>query len=241
MQLSREEIYNSWGQKLAWLIHFLKAKFRHKEKVLSLSKYIPENSLIIDIGAHLGYFAKEFCSLHKGRCHVICFEPVTYTHSILTKVLHGFHNKKIEFRALSNDNGTADISIPIKKSGHLGIGLSHLGAELSRNYIIETITTIKLDDYIIDNPITRLDFIKCDVEGAELFVLEGAKETIEKYMPTIFIEVNNDYTKRLNYPAQDIFSFLENFGYKAFKLDRDGTVKSVDKYSKCDDYLFVAQ
>jgi len=242
MELSREHYYRHWRQRLAWLQHFLKARLKHKDRptVDRLSKFIPSGGVIFDIGAHFGYLAKEFCRIHGGSCKVYCFEPVEYTYSILSRVMAGYPNAIVENFALSDAEGTIPISIPVKESGNLGIGLSHFGAELRRDFIIEHIRTETLDSYVRHQDIQRLDFIKCDVEGAELLVFKGGSESLERFRPAIYTELEDSYTQRLGYQAQEVFAFLTMKGYRPHVLDEQGCVHAVDGYTDgVGDYLFL--
>jgi len=51
----------------------------------------------------------------------------------------------------------------------------------------ERVPTITLDDYVIQNHLTRVDFIKMDIEGAELAALAGASRTIQHFQPKLAI------------------------------------------------------
>lgn len=226
---------------MSWMHHFLKARFRHKERprVDRLAEFIPRGEVVLDVGAHFGYMAKEFCRIHDGTCSVYCFEPVEYTYSILTRVMAGYGNAVLENFALSNREGVEQISIPIKESGNLGIGLSHFGRGVGRDYIVESIRTRTLDDYARAHDLSRVDFIKCDVEGAELLVFNGGAGTLDRFRPTIYTEVQDSFTQRLGYRAHDLFSFLAAKGYRAHVLQDDGEVREVAGYVEdVHDYLF---
>ncbi|MEQ1592264.1 MAG: FkbM family methyltransferase [Thiobacillaceae bacterium] len=242
MELSREHYYRHWRQRLAWLQHYLKVRFKHKERptVLRLSKFIPAGGVVVDVGAHFGYLSKEFCRIHNGSCKVYCFEPVEYTYSILSRIMAAYPNAVIENIALSDKAGTERISIPVKESGNLGIGLSHFGAETLRDYIIEPINTVPLDDYVKRHNIERLDFIKCDVEGAEWLVFKGGSQSLDKFRPVIYTELKDAATQRLGYRAQEFFSFLIDKGYRAHTLDTQGVAHRVESYTdEVEDYLFL--
>jgi len=81
----------------------------------------------------------------------------------------------------------------------------------------DSIEFIKLDDMNITN---KVDFIKIDTEGSELFVLEGSKQLICKNKPLIQVETNMCSNKFFNYDKTKIFEFLFNLGYEI--LDDDG-------------------
>ena len=75
--------------------------------------------------------------------------------------------------------------------------------------------TISIDDYIKEKKIPKIDFIKMDIEGAEVAALTGAKETIIKYKPKLAISV---YHKIEHYYQIPLFINSLNLNYK-FYLD----------------------
>lgn len=241
-QLDSDEIYQSLGQRIARQIHLYKALFRSKERprVEWLSQFIPEGGVILDIGAHFGYFSKEFSRLHHGSCSIIAFEPMAYNAGILAVVTAKLPNVTVVNKALSDSDGTLDLIIPVKEQGKIGPGLAHFGVEKHRDYIVQPVETLRLDDYVSENKLTRVDFIKIDVEGAELPALMGAALTIERYKPVIFTEVCRDFTKRLGHMPEDLFDFLANAGYSAHRVNEQNlTMRPVLNYEDVGDYLFI--
>lgn len=207
-----------------------------------LSSFFEPSSVIFDVGAHFGYLSKEFCKVHHKTCSVHAFEPVQYTRSILTKVAGHYPNLRIVDAALSDQSGATEISIPVKGSGKLGIGLSHFGAESRYDYILEPIRTITMDEYVSEAGLKRLDFIKCDVEGAELLVFKGAGQTLARYKPTIYCELSRSYTTRLGYDPEEVFTYLESLSYRGYGLSDEGNQHALNQYSPdVLDYLFIAE
>lgn len=242
-QLDSNEIYNSLGQRLAKQIHLFKARTRHKERprVEYLSRYIPHAGVILDVGAHFGYFSKEFARIHDGTCHVHAFEPMAYNLSILRIVTRHLDNVEIHPRALSDTSGTASLAIPVKSQGKIGPGLAHLGEESERKFVIQPVETIRLDDIAGELGLSRVDFIKIDVEGAELPALRGAESLIRRCRPVIFAEVYDKFTARIGYRAQELFAFLKQFGYSAELLEpgQGGFSQTpASDYEQAGDYLF---
>ena len=72
-----------------------------------------------------------------------------------------------------------------------------------------------LDEYCCSNNLSP-DFIKCDVEGAELLVFKGAKNTLINNKPIVFSEILRKWSKKFNYNPNDIFKFFYDLGYKSF-------------------------
>src|SRR6185295_8243062 len=59
----------------------------------------------------------------------------------------------------------------------------------------------------------RVDFIKLDVEGAELHVVRGLLETLATHQPIVAIEVYRDWTRDFGYEPADLIRLLQEAGY----------------------------
>ena len=75
------------------------------------------------------------------------------------------------------------------------------------------VTVDRLDHFCAREAISRVDFVKIDVEGAELQVLEGGKEVIEAYRPTMLIEIEARHTARYGHAPEDVAGWLLKRGY----------------------------
>jgi hypothetical protein len=62
----------------------------------------------------------------------------------------------------------------------------------------------------------QVDFIKCDVEGAELFVFQGAIETLRDQKPVIFTEMLRKWAAKFNYHPNQIISLFTELGYQCY-------------------------
>ena len=112
--------------------------------------------------------------------------------------------------ALGNRNGFVK---PIALNENFGMAIVE---DLSND--IENVGEIniaKLDSYIETFPyeFTQLDFLKIDTEGFEIDVLQGAKQTIEKFKPVMFIEVNEHTLKAKGYTKNDLLQTIHDLGY----------------------------
>jgi FkbM family methyltransferase len=207
----------------SFLAHLLKASFKqhHRELELIFERYIPKNAVVIDVGGHAGQFSKMFAEI-APQGFVFTFEPATYSRTILYTAL--FLNKKKNVvvipAGLGAHCGCEIINIPLKRKRSLGFGLSHIGDDNSgRSVVKEPIVLISLDEFIVKTGIERVDFIKADIEGWELKMLKGARETLKRFRPTIMIELNEDHLKRAGDSLADTWSFLTALGYVPRVLD----------------------
>lgn len=166
-----------------------------------LSKYLPDNAVIIDIGANIGNHSI-YWGTQNSASKVYSFEAIKSTYDILFKniELNQLNNIVIPFNiALSDENGNANSN----GVSEYNIGSTSITKSTDGKIITKTLDSINLDT-------DRIDLIKIDVEGHEVNVLKGANETIKKYHPMIMIESFPEYFQEVN-------TILENHGYKMKK------------------------
>lgn len=213
--------------KLTYVAHLFKALTRkhHQEYLPVLKSVISDDSIIIDVGAHAGQFTKLFSTIvPDGR--VYAFEPGSYARSILNKVimLHRLNNVTQINKGLGENSKKDYLIMPVKKSGSLGFGLSHLGGDDAdvKNTISETIDIITLDAFAESENLEKINFIKADIEGWEMQMLRGAKSVIQKWHPILTLEVNRLFLTRAENTPEELWGFLIENGYEIFRLSYDG-------------------
>jgi hypothetical protein len=81
---------------------------------------------------------------------------------------------------------------------------------------------VSLDDYLDRHPLSRLDAVKIDVEGAEVRVLRGARRTVERFRPVIVFEVCPMWLARSGTSVEELFSVVEEPGYTIHELPATG-------------------
>ena len=152
-----------------------------QKNFIKTMKYIKNKNVAIDCGAHIGVWSKRLSQIFNK---VICFEPVP-RHRECHKLNCISNNIELYDVALSNKNLS---KVPMKlnygNSGKSSMDFEGLKKKVRKNEKIINVKTKTLDSYNFK----KVDFIKIDVEGFELFLLEGAKETIKKYKPIIYME-----------------------------------------------------
>lgn len=190
----------------------------------ALSRWIGRDSVILDVGGHAGQFAKLFARMAPdGR--VLAVEPGSYALSILRPAIrfNRIANVTVLPVGVGAEPARLTLSVPVKRSGSLGFGLSHLGAAAGgrddgRRVVEEVVEVTTVDRLVADHRITRLDFVKADIEGWELRMLAGAARTIESFHPTMLLEVGRANLARAGDTPEALFEHLDGLGYRAYVL-----------------------
>ena len=147
------------------------------EKQQVIAREVQPGSVFYDVGANVGFYSLLGSSL-VGRGKVFAFEPVPRNVGYLRKhlALNGIANVEVLALAVSDKPGTA--SFEIEQTGFMG----HFSAEGDI-----TVSTATLDSLVKQGRILPPNYIKMDIEGAELLALRGARETFERYRPMLFL------------------------------------------------------
>ena len=163
--------------------------------------------LVLDIGANAGIYSYWMSKAVGPEGRVIAFEPQPEMIDALKKLRHSFKLRQLEIAetGLSNKVGEATLR---RQSSHLGgASVEWAPPESDASFTIP-LTTI--DAYISEHADRPVSFIKCDVEGHEPAVFEGAMNTLRQDMPTLLFELHD---RQVN--ETDLFERLESIGYSA--------------------------
>jgi FkbM family methyltransferase len=209
--------------RLTFWAHLFKAITRqhHRELIPILRPVLPEDGVVFDVGAHAGQMAKLF-ALMALNGKIFAFEPGAYALAILRPMvwLKARGRIAIEPIAFGANPGALTLNTPIKRSGSLGFGLSHLGdGNEGANIFSHEVTVETIDRYVAANCVTRLDLIKADIEGWEMQLLLGATETLARLRPVVFLEVVDAYLARAGDSRAALWAFMRERDYRPHRLE----------------------
>ena len=181
-----------------------------KEETKFLFDIVKNNQVVLDIGANLGWYTLNWLKRNHD-VSVFSFEPLPkiYDKLVQNLVLNDQPTKNAFNFGLSNVNEEVNFFFDTERCG----ASSMVNLRGTQNIIDVRCTVKRLDDIFPSLGVDRLDFIKCDVEGAEKFVFEGGIETIKKYKPIIFSEILRKWSKKFNYHPNDIIKLFAAIGY----------------------------
>jgi FkbM family methyltransferase len=167
-----------------------------REHLLTAFKFVKHWNYAIDVGAHVGFWAKDMAEKFK---HVYCFEPSPQNYACLVRNMEGYNNVVMSPIALGEHLGTCKIARDDARAKNSG-----------SEYIIRS-----KDGDIPIQPLDGLqiggcDFLKIDVEGGEYHVLSGAIQTIQKYRPVVIMETDKRFARRFGVSDFKSRNFLTN-------------------------------
>jgi FkbM family methyltransferase len=186
----------------------------------TVKKYIGRGDVCLDVGANMGWYSTLFRDICDTEGAVHSFEPVPQTFAELEKnvALNGSPpNVFLNNFGLGDEEKETEIYLfDDLPSGHASLapGKTH-----SAQAILINIKT--LDSYLEMRKIKQVDFVKVDVEGAEMMFLRGAKKLFEQpKAPVIFMEMALGTTKEFGYKPNDLIEFIKNQAtYDFYALD----------------------
>lgn len=161
--------------------------------------YIKKDGIVLDIGAAVGMYST-FWAPHCKKLYA--FEAVEPVFNQLQKLEDKFDNVEVFNTAVSDFDGESEFYVDDKR-------LSNSSFRDLVDGIKTTVNTVKIDSLLL----TNVCFMKIDVEGHELDVLNGARGLITNCKPTVMCEI---YPKFNNGPIEDTFKFFFDRGYKCF-------------------------
>ena len=184
-----------------------------------IEKFSSPGNTVMDIGANIGEWTLRMANKvgHTGR--VFSFEPIPVINQSLNKTLRINNLSQVILSqvALDSRSGDSEFTIPLDENERAIHGESRLGTE-EGNWNIYTevkntksikVKTITLDQFSSEKSLDRLDFVKIDVEGKEVQVLEGGQETFSRFTPALILEVGCEEEK----DRKRIAELLRSWGY----------------------------
>lgn len=188
---------------------------RHALQVV-LAAVLRTDSGAIDVGANLGEVLEVMTRVAPDGRH-IAFEPIP---ELYERLVERFPDVDVRRTALSDVAGTADFTHVLGDHAYSGLVRRDDFAAASRDVRRIQVSTERLDDVLPENFAPTL--VKIDVEGAELQVLRGATQTLERYRPVVLFEHGVGGADLYGTHPHQVFDLLDGVGLRIFDLEGDG-------------------
>ncbi|MGL5074391.1 MAG: FkbM family methyltransferase [Waterburya sp.] len=183
------------------------------------SQQLHQGAVFYDIGANVGFFSIIAARLVGNTGKVYAFEPGEgNANSIRHNArLNNFNQIEVIEKAVSDTPGEGELLLAKYSGGH-ALATADAPPDLAGTVTIELVT---IDDLIAQNQIQPPNFVKVDIEGAELDALKGMTETIKQYKPIIIYEIDDGDRVAYQRKYQEIESFLQSLGYQVNSVEED--------------------
>lgn len=198
--------------KLRMQLRFRRYRRRKEAAEIRFMQTLPlSGRTVIDIGANKGVYSYWMSRAVGPQGRVIAFEPQPELEKHLADVFDSFslYNVELVTNALSAQAGEAQL---YRRS--VGAGDASFEAMPGGEAIDVPCTT--LDDYVAASGLDGIAYIKCDVEGHELAVMQGAEQSLKRWSPVLQVECHHHEAAQ-----GDLFAFLSGLGYEGFFI-QDG-------------------
>ena len=202
-------------------------KNKDENEIDLLKRFIKPGTDSIDVGVYRGVYSYEMSKYSKK---VHSFEPNPLIFKYINKNLKKISNNIDLYNfALSNENKVSNLRIPIrdKKMNKENYEEHYLMGRATvhklnnfQNYEKFEITLKKIDDFNFDNEIS---FMKIDVEGHEMEVIEGGKLFIKKNKPVLLVEIEERHSKKNIHHSID---YINGLGYNSYFYDENNLKKT---------------
>ena len=199
-------------------------------EILNFGSYEPEETIIIrriaksmntmlDIGANIGWYSLLAKSINPVSI-VHAFEPIPTTFEKLITNCRLNDCKAINCYNYGFSAAPGSFPFYFYPEGGINASLQNLS---ERNDVSIVNCELRLLDSILEwlDPESKVDFIKCDVEGNELFVIQGGMALISHHKPVLLLELLRKWSARFNYHPNKVINLLGDIGYKAYVVTPD--------------------
>lgn len=199
---------------IGWKIFFFGEYEADTNKVLA--KYIKPGDTVIEAGANIG---SETLLISKiiGNGRLYAFEPNPYTFERLKMNLQINELTNVEAHDIALGEQDGMIHFHIYPKNFCNSGMSSKYMETSKTRKIDVVQK-KLDSFVKEHGIVKVDFIKMDIQGAEMDMISGGLETIKRDKPTIFTEACEPYND-----TKLLYRTLKDCGYKIYLIGESDT------------------
>jgi len=196
-----------------------------------VKKIIKDDDIVLDIGANLGYFSKTFSNLTPNG-KVVCIEPLPQYYQILNYFLSKRKNVEIHNVALGRESGEITMVLP-KSNGMIRTGLPYISKNAEQSeYPTQQVKIVNPSS--ITSGLSKIDYIKCDVEGYEWVIFQELEEQLKKFTPIVQIEISEEN-------REDMLGFFSKLGYIQYGIKDFNFIEESGNQEEPGDYLFIPE
>jgi FkbM family methyltransferase len=190
------------------------------EETAVMQRLLPVKGVFFDIGANMGWYTINFAKQLKG-LKVLAFEPIPRTYNFLQRNVNLNSVENVELLNFGFSDREDELSFFYYPEGSGNASLANVS---ERTDVEEVVCQVRrMDDFVAERGLTP-DFIKCDVEGAELMVFQGGEKILREHRPVVFTEMLRKWATKFDYHPNDMIRFFAELGYGCYLISADKLV-----------------
>jgi FkbM family methyltransferase len=207
-----------------------------------IKKSLNPEDIFFDIGANIGLFSISASGIidHEKGGQIHAFEPIPQIFEKLTENIARNAINHIKAHPVAIYERSQTLELFIARKQNLGASSIYHSKDLHGEPM--KVDAISIDDFMTDHQIPGVDFIKMDIEGAEIFALKGMIQTLKRFKPLLMVEISENVLKGRDIKGNQVFDFLKEQGYVPHALDEEGNISSIPVKSSLQgvtNYVFV--
>jgi FkbM family methyltransferase len=195
-----------------------------------LHERIRPGEVCLDVGATLGQVTVHLATLVGPHGRVLAFEPLPHVRERLSRhvAANGVADRvELHAVALADATGTATFHFAEPAVTNQGMGSLVMDDHPGLGLRCE-VRTARLDDFVAQRGIERIDWIKIDVQGAEPRLLDGARATLDRLSPELLVEVDPVDLRAGGATSRSLLGTLGDRGYRMFAVRPGGLGPEID-------------
>jgi FkbM family methyltransferase len=184
-------------------------------EIAFLSRQVHAGDAVIDVGCHKGGFLFWLRRYVTASGRVYGFEPQPRLAQYLKDIvaMQRWGNVVVEASGVSSSNGSMELFVPAPQ-GQPSPGATLSPADPNEPHHSIRVPVVTLDDYFEGRGGFRIACIKCDSEGHEIKVFEGAERMLRRDKPVLLFECEQRHLPGSS--PQAVFDYLQRLGYRGY-------------------------
>ncbi|MBX3260964.1 MAG: FkbM family methyltransferase [Labilithrix sp.] len=199
-----------------------------------VDRVVREGDTAIDVGANYGLWAYHLSRAVGPTGKVYSFEPLPFTartFRLIGRALGFLDNVELVNKGCGEAAGRVEFTVPVQEGVAISAGLVHMvgrhdarpgkekHAAFDKTKNVEC-EVVALDEHLPN--VERVSLLKCDIEGADLYAMRGARRLLEKHKPVVIIEITPWFLEGFGFTVADVYGFFEELGYACYRYDEGG-------------------
>jgi FkbM family methyltransferase len=216
--------FRAWRRNLRWR--------KHEPETPYLADLLSGAPVCLHVGASDGRHSYVMTQV-APKATIYAIEPSAFSYAVLklTLALHGIGDRVTPVHAAVGDKpGEMLLVTPRKITGRMGRAYAFVADAAPQGvarpdlqdtgHEAQTTQVVTIDDFCGERGIAQVDFIRMDIEGAELMALQGARHILDRDRPHVLLEIHPQMLEaRFNGTAEAVIELFMARGYRMFALN----------------------